>query len=395
MEAVAGNIKAPVLRFSEFYGNWENFQLRDQCELITKGTTPKHFDSSGLVTFVKLEAISDFHVRREKCLSISKAVHEGELKRSILEEGDLLLAIAGATVGKLGLVEEKILPANTNQALAIIRTKGNFQSFLIHQMQSPLMFKYIGRCVAVGAQPNLSLKQVGEYPVCIPLDLREQQKIAEFFTSVDEKIEKLKLKKELLEEYKRGMMQKLFSQEIRFKDEDGKDFPDWEERQLGEVSQIVKGKQLNRSDMDGDGHIPVINGGITPSGFTLKHNAAANSITISEGGNSCGFVAFQTVDFWLGGHCYVLEKESLITKFLFQCLKYNQRLIMSLRVGSGLPNIQKKHLSQFSISHPSSGQEQLKIAEFLTGIDDKITAVANQIDKAAEFKRGLLQKMFV
>ena len=203
-------IKVPELRFTEFSGDWEPIQLRDRCSLITKGTTPKYFVPSGSVTYVKLEAISECVVRPEKCLSITTDVHEGILRRSRLEEGDLLLAIAGATVGKLGVVDEKILPANTNQALAIIRTTKNFRQFLVHQMQSDVMSRYIDGCVAVGAQPNLSLKQVGDYSLAVPLVEGEQQKIAEFLTGVDDKITAVANQIDKAAEFKKGLLQKMF-----------------------------------------------------------------------------------------------------------------------------------------------------------------------------------------
>lgn len=393
MEAIPENIKVPELRFSEFSGEMKSYTIAEMLISSHLGGNYKNTSEPVGLPLIKMGNLRRGYV---DVSSLDYIVDETEIcEDDQCRKGDLLFNTRNTLelVGKVAIWKNELPVAYFNSN--ILKLEFPCNAFMNAWFNSSFGRRKM-KAIATGTTSVAAIytRHLQMIPVRCPI-LPEQQKIAEFLTVVDERIAKLKRKKELLEEYKKGMMQKLFSKEIRFKDEDGNDFPDWEGNRLGEVSQIVKGKQLNRSDMDGDGHIPVMNGGITPSGFTLKHNAAANSITISEGGNSCGYVAFQTVDFWLGGHCYALEKESLITKFLFQCLKYNQRLIMSLRVGSGLPNIQKKHLSQFSISHPSSGQEQLKIAEFLTGIDDKITAVANQIDKAAEFKRGLLQKMFV
>jgi type I restriction enzyme S subunit len=173
--------------------------------------------------------------------------------------------------------------------------------------------------------------------------ISEQTKIANFLTAVDEKITHLTQKYDLLTQYKKGVMQQIFSQELRFKDEDGKDFQEWEEKYISSICSIQKGKQLNKSELTSHDLYPVINGGQEPSGYTDVWNVEENSITISEGGNSCGFVNFIKNKFWSGGHCYSLTplNDGVSKNFIYQLLKFNEVQIMKLRVGSGLPNIQK------------------------------------------------------
>ncbi|MFV0139616.1 restriction endonuclease subunit S [Empedobacter falsenii] len=132
------------------------------------------------------------------------------------------------------------------------------------------------------------------------------------------------------------------------------------------------------------------------SGFTDTFNKKGNIITISEGGNSCGFTNFITEDFWLGGHCYALEDlvNNIYNIYLYQYLKFIESKIMKLRVGSGLPNIQKKDLSKLIIILPTI-EEQTKIANFLSAVDKQIEAIENQITKTETYKKGLLQQMFV
>ncbi|MCD8519138.1 MAG: restriction endonuclease subunit S, partial [Flavobacterium sp.] len=138
----------------------------------------------------------------------------------------------------------------------------------------------------------------------------------------------------------------IFAQKLRFKDENGNNYPDWEEKKLGDLVDVVKGKQLNKEELSEVGTYPCQNGGIEPSGYTEEFNTIENTITISEGGNSCGYVNFMTSKFWCGGHCYSLLniKNNVMKQFLFQYLKFNQNEIMKLRVGSGLPKYSKRFL---------------------------------------------------
>lgn len=170
---------------------------------------------------------------------------------------------------------------------------------------------------------------------------------------------------------------------------------EWGEKKLGEIAEIKKGKQLNRNTLSLDGSYPVINGGVNSSGFTDKWNMKENTISISEGGNSCGYVNLLKEKFWCGGHCYVLKiKKEADLNFLYQLLKFLEKRIMRLRVGSGLPNIQKGDIGRIKIHLPHK-QEQQKIASFLSSLDDKIENINKKITLAQKFKKGLLQGLFV
>ena len=115
----------------------EYVSLGEICNLITKGTTPKTYEKEG-ITFIKTEAIEEVILNKEKLVYVSNEIHEGFLKRSKLEENDILFAIAGS-IGKCIVVSKNMLPANTNQALAIIRLKENVEvKYVYHTLQSNL-----------------------------------------------------------------------------------------------------------------------------------------------------------------------------------------------------------------------------------------------------------------
>ena len=146
----------------------------------------------------------------------------------------------------------------------------------------------------------------------------------------------------------------------------------WEQRKLGEIANIQKGQQLGKAEMSSTGTYYVLNGGMEASGFTNQYNTLANTISISEGGNSCGYVSLNLEHFWSGGHNYTLQNLKINTIFLYQWLKRQEKRIMALRVGSGLPNIQKSSLQDVYVKY-STTTEQQAIALFLIKIDNLIT----------------------
>ncbi len=181
--------------------------------------------------------------------------------------------------------------------------------------------------------------------------------------------------------------------EIRFPE--FKNEGEWKEVTLGYLSQIVKGEQLNRIELTETGKYPCQNGGINPSGYTDKFNTNENTITISEGGNSCGYINYMTSKFWLGGHCYKLVVNHRIDKsYLYQALKFNEEDIMRLRVGSGLPNIQQNSIRNFKFVISNFLPEQQKIASCLSSLDDLIKEHSQKLDLLKDHKKGLMQNLF-
>lgn len=166
---------------------------------------------------------------------------------------------------------------------------------------------------------------------------------------------------------------------------------DWPQADLAELAVISKGSQLNKNTLSDNGQYAVINGGIEPSGYTDKCNTESYTITISEGGNSCGYIGFQKEKFWCGGHCYALSNLKINCLFLYQLLKYNEENIMRLRVGSGLPNIQKKALESFSLSYPQDINEQQKIAEIISTADQEIETLQRKL-KCLKLEKGALMQ---
>lgn len=166
---------------------------------------------------------------------------------------------------------------------------------------------------------------------------------------------------------------------------------------LGQIAEIIKGKQVNGTELLEQGDYYVMNGGAAPSGWLNRYNTEANTISISEGGNSCGYVQYNTSRYWSGGHCYslrILHPQEILDLYLYHFLKWQEENIMALRIGSGLPNIQKKDLLRFPVMLPTINKQK-SIISILTAIDAKIACEILFTKHYAIKKKYLLCKLFI
>lgn len=235
---------------------------------------------------------------------------------------------------------------------------------------------------------------------------KEQRKIAGFLGAVDGKLEKLRRKRELLAEYKRGVMQQIFSREIRFRWDDGRPFPDWERKRLREITQVnPKGENLPEvftyidleSVTDGILHEPqTIRRDDAPSRAqrTLKkHDILYQTVRPYQKNN----LYFNDEGVFVASTGYAQIRTSKQPRFIFQLLHTEGfvRKVLARCTGTSYPAINSNDLAEIVVEVPKAEQEQEKIANFLTAIDDKITVVDQQIEQIEFFKKGLLQQMFV
>lgn len=218
----------------------------------------------------------------------------------------------------------------------------------------------------------------------------EQRKIAEFLTAVDGRIKQLSQKKALLQDYKKGVMQQLFTQALRFKDDHGNDFPEWEEKRVGQFAPLQRGFDLVTTAVT-EGDIPVV----YSNGILRTHNEskAKGPGVVTGRSGTIGKVTFVEKDYWP-------HNTSLwVTNFFNNEPKFVYYFYLNLglehfQAGSTIPTLNRNDVHDYRSSFPSPA-EQTKIANFLTALDRKIESVAQQIELTQTFKRGLLQQMFV
>ena len=198
----------PEIRFKGFSDAWEQRKLGELSSLITKGTTPLDKSNMGTVNFVKIESIDNSSGEITITQKITSEEHEGYLRRSQLKENDILFSIAG-TLGRVTSVKSSILPANTNQALAIIRLKSGCLKYVKTYLKGKAVADFIKKNPTIGAQPNLSLEQVSNLEIALPSDI-EQEQIGSFFENLDNLITLHQRELEKLKNLKKACLEKMF-----------------------------------------------------------------------------------------------------------------------------------------------------------------------------------------
>lgn len=317
-----------------------------------------------------------------------------DLKKHILKKGDLLFSRRG-DVARFALIDEKSEGSICGTGCLKARPNENHSSkFLAHFLQKDSVKQWLEQNAVGQTMPNMNTEILRELPLISASSRKEEEKIALILSTWDKAIETVEKLVANSQQQKKALMQQLLTGQKRLLDDNGVRFSEsWEEKSIKSILTISKGQQLNRDTLNTTSVYPVINGGIVPSGYTDEFNTKANTITISEGGNSCGYVSFQKTDFWCGGHCYALKKLKLNLEFTYHLLKFNEIQIMRLRVGSGLPNIQKKDLENLMVSFPTNSHEQEKIAQVLTLADREIDLYQQQLDKLKLEKKALMQQL--
>ena len=376
------SVNVPQLRFPGFEGEWEEKKL-GQIAKITTGSTPStHIEEyyNGEKLFV---SPADIQENRYVFKTKTTLSNIGFSKGRKVAKGSVLFVCIGSTIGKVGQATEECL---TNQQINSLYAENEYDNGFIYEILEKNGTK-IKLLAGVQAVPQINKTDFSNFKYFFPT-LPEQQKIASFLSAVDEKIQQLSRKKELLEQYKKGVMQQLFSGKLRFKEENGKDYPDWEEKKLGEVLKIGSGKDYKHLDA---GNIPVFGTG----GYMLSVNKFLHSgetVFIGRKGTIDKPFYFEG-DFWtVDTLFYTHTFKNTIPKFIY-CVF--QQIDWKLHnEASGVPSLSKSTIEKLKFDFPCI-EEQQKIANFLSSIDAKIENTKDELGKIQLFKKGLLQQLFV
>jgi type I restriction enzyme S subunit len=379
----------PKLRFPIFKEDWKKNKLKEVTTYVDyRGRAPIKTDTGHFLVTAKniKKGYIDYNCSKEY---VSNSDYLNVMSKGLPEIGDVLFTTE-APMGQVAQVTDKSIAL----AQRVIKFRGNqdlSNFYLVHYMLSDIFQNKISEKSIGTTVQGISGKELHNIIISFP-SLQEQTRIANFLSSIDEKQNLLKEKKALLEDYKKGIMQKIFNQEIRFKDDNGIDFEDWEEKSFKSTLKSIATKkhQIQSSEIFEEGKYPVIDQGKKMvAGFSDNLNNLFNDYPIIVFGDHTTILKYIDFDFIVGADGTKLLKNinNDNLKYLYYNLIYN--------------NVEqegyKRHfsiLSEISLQIPSTN-EQIKIANFLSAIDKKIELVSNQIQDTQEYKKGLLQQMFV
>ncbi|RHO29343.1 restriction endonuclease subunit S [Roseburia sp. AM16-25] len=163
---------------------------------------------------------------------------------------------------------------------------------------------------------------------------------------------------------------------------------------INEIADYSKGQQINGDDLLADGKYDYLNGGINPSGKWSDYNVEGGTVTISEGGNSSGYVNYMNSPFWCGAHCYYLYNVKGNTRYLYYALKSQQDKLMGIRSGACMPNIKKSDLGKFEVWFDTDINEQVKVIEVLEKVENIIQARKRQLEAFDQLIKARFVEMF-
>jgi len=378
----------PKLRFSEFSGDWEEKKLENIFKITAGGD-------------IKPENVSLFKDHIFKYPIYANAEKNkgfyGYANIYKIEANVITVAGRGVNLGIAHARKHKFYPI---VRLLVLNPKIESNiDFFEYQINN------LNMLIESTGVPQLTAPQISKYKVCFP-SKQEQEKIASFLTAVDKKIEQLTKKESLLQEYKKGVMQKIFNKEIRFKADDGREFCDWEEKKLGKYLVEYKEKSILeneypvltssnkglmlQSDYFGENRLTERDNqgfNIVPNNY-ITYRSRSDNRTFTFNLNSLGYKGI------ISTYYPVFKCIDGDNRFIVTLLNINKHYIGKYSVGTSQTVLSFNELKNIKIFIPSS-EEQTKIANFLSSIDDKIEQIQKQLEQTKEFKKALLQTMFV
>jgi type I restriction enzyme S subunit len=391
----------PKLRFPEFDGDWETKKIGNMSLKVNSGKTPLGGEAVYVengVLFIRSQNVLDSKLSFENSTYITEETNN-TMKNSVVLANDILLNITGASLGRSCVVPKDFTIGNVNQHVCIIRLNPENEPAFVQPIFASEKGQNILTSLQTGSgREGLNFQSIRGITLSFP-SLQEQTRIADFLSSIDEKIELLKEKKSLLEDYKKGVTQKIFNQEIRFKDDNGEDFEEWEERKISDIFIVTRGKVLAMTSVkdriDELNLYPVYSSQTKNKGLSGYYNEFLfeDCITWTTDGAGAGDVNFRKGKFYCTNVCGVLlNKEGYANGFIAELLNSISRRYVSY---IGNPKLMNNVMSEIVLNIPPSITEQARIANFLSAIDEKIELVGKQIEESQEYKKGLLQQMFV
>ena len=391
----------PEIRFPEFSGEWEEKMLGDVLTILD-GDRGNNYPSQsdflefGHTLFLNASNVTKngFSFTQKQYITEKKSISLGNGK---LVKDDVVLTTRGS-IGNIAWYDEEIyreIPyARINSGMLILRSNNkDMASFVSQFLKSIKGKRQIDRISFGSAQPQLTKKDIKLYRITFP-QIKEQRKIGAFFSKLDRQIELEEQKLEKLEEQKKGYMQQIFSQKLRFKDVNGNDYPEWENKKFLEIFKLVPSKknQIKSSEVVENGIIPVVDQGknIFLGYSNEKSKAIEDFDNVIVYGDHTTIVKYIKEPFIIGG-----DGVKLLTSNEDSLIHYLYILLQHFNVN---PEGYKRHYSilktkKMNISNTK--EEQEKIGNFFEKQDNLIEKQSDKVELLKNRKKGFLHKMFV
>ncbi|UXR80484.1 restriction endonuclease subunit S [Staphylococcus sp. IVB6218] len=381
----------PKLRFPEFKGEWGSIELGNIAENYTGGGTPSTKVKEYWEGNIPWIQSSDLKIDDVKNVEFHKYINSVAIENSsakLIPENSIAI-VTRVGVGKLALIRDEFSTSQDFLSLSNLLIDTNYALYALYKLIRKESTKLQGTSIKGLTKNDLLRKQIKK-----PLDINEQEQIGYFFSKLDRQIELEEQKLEKLEEQKKGYMQKIFSQELRFKDESGNEYPEWEEKKLFNVVKYLSSKRSSNyySEDIIHGQYPVYDA-VQEISRDTNFDIEESYISILKDGAGVGRLNLRPGKSSVIGTMGYLLPQNIDIKFLFYYLKtmnFNRFII-----GSTIPHLYFKDYSKETILIPIDKSEQIKIGSFFIKLDSIINNKAKKIKVLKQRKQGFLQKMFI
>ena len=362
---------------------WKEYKLEDLAD-ITPGFAFKSNEFGELGEYVaKIKDINPPFVDIRNAEKVDIGIYpEHKLDKYKLDFGDYIIAMTGATIGKIGRLKE-CKTIYINQRVAKIKAKkGVNNDFIYYSILTEDFQSFIQNNIdSNSAQENISGTSIGRFSIHLP-SLPEQKSIASILSSLDDKIDLLHRQNVTLEKMAETLFRQWFVEEAK---------EEWDEINFGEFVTPKKGKNITKSEVV-EGSYPVVAGGLEPSCYHIEANTKSPVITISASGANAGYIRLYTTPVWSSDSSYIDESITPYVYFCYVFLKINQSKLTDKQEGSAQPHIYPSHIMELDfMSYPESIIKVFE--ESARPLFNKIKSNQTQIRTLTALRDTLLPKL--